>query len=65
MRPWIPSWRSSFARYQVAYSDDFEDVRCRVPDLSRLRATIDYRPKYDLEAIIGDVIAWRRASRTL
>ena len=49
-----------FQSYAEAYSADFEDVRSRVPDLSRLRGTIDFRLRYDLDAIIRDVIAWRR-----
>jgi UDP-glucose 4-epimerase len=46
-----------FQSYTEAYDADFEDVRRRVPDLSRLRATIAYRSKFDLDGIIGDVIA--------
>ena len=47
--------------YAAAYSDDFEDVRRRVPDLSRLRATIDFELRHDLDQIIAEVIAWQRA----
>lgn len=50
-----------FQSYKDAYDDDFEDVRRRVPDLSRLQRTINYDPQYDLPAIISDVIAWKRA----
>jgi UDP-glucose 4-epimerase len=50
-----------FQSYADAYDKDFEDIRHRVPDLSRLRATIAYQPKYDFPAIIRDVIAWKRA----
>jgi UDP-glucose 4-epimerase len=46
-----------FQSYSQAYDDDFEDIRRRVPDLSRLRATIGYRPRYDLAGIIRDVLA--------
>jgi UDP-glucose 4-epimerase len=49
-----------FQSYAEAYSADFEDVRSRVPDLGRLRATIDFRLRYDLQAIIRDVIDSRR-----
>jgi UDP-glucose 4-epimerase len=45
-----------FQTYSQAYDDDFEDVRRRVPDLSRLRAAIDFRPQFDLDATIRDVI---------
>ena len=55
-----PSPRIDFESYASAYSSDFEDIRCRVPDMSRTRQTISVRPKYDLDAIIRDTIAWRR-----
>jgi UDP-glucose 4-epimerase len=55
-----PSLAIQFQSYAEAYSADFEDVRCRVPDLSRLRDTIDFRLRYDLDAIIRDVITWRQ-----
>lgn len=48
-----------FQSYAEAYSADFEDVRSRVPDLSRLRGTINFALRYDLDAIIRDVIASR------
>ncbi len=41
--------------YRQAYDEDFEDIRRRVPDLTRLRSTIDYRPKHTLQSIIRDV----------
>lgn len=49
-----------FQSYAEAYSPDFEDVRSRVPDLTRLCKTIGYAPTYDLERMIADVIASKR-----
>lgn len=49
-----------FKSYAEAYSADFEDVRSRIPDLTRLRETIDYAPRYDLDQIIADVVAAKR-----
>ena len=46
--------------YADAYSNDFEDVRRRVPDLSKLRRTIDFQLQFDLDQIIAEVIAWQR-----
>jgi nucleoside-diphosphate-sugar epimerase len=51
-----------FQSYTDAYDQDFEDIRRRVPDLSRLRAAIGYQPRYDLPAIIRDVIESKRAT---
>jgi UDP-glucose 4-epimerase len=60
-----PSLQITFQSYAEAYGADFEDVRSRVPDLSRLRATIDFRLRYDLDAIVRDVIAWRSGSASV
>jgi UDP-glucose 4-epimerase len=48
-----------FQSYSDAYDDDFEDIRRRVPDLSRLRTAIGFQPKFDLKSIVRDVIAWK------
>jgi UDP-glucose 4-epimerase len=53
----------AFQSYADAYSPDFEDVRSRVPDLTRIRQAIGYAPRYDLARIIDDVIAWKRGRR--
>jgi UDP-glucose 4-epimerase len=49
-----------FMPYNVAYSDDFEDVRRRIPDLTRLQETIDQTPSMSLDDILRDVIGWKR-----
>jgi UDP-glucose 4-epimerase len=56
-----PALRVDFQSYAEAYSSDFEDVRSRVPDLARLQATIDYRPRFSLDDVIREVVAWKRA----
>lgn len=50
-----PEAAIEFQSYRQAYDEDFEDIRRRVPDLSRLRSTISYQPGYTLEMIIRDV----------
>jgi len=55
-----PSLEIEFVSYARAYSEDFEDCRRRVPDLSRLRQAIGYQTRYDLERIIREVVAWKR-----
>jgi UDP-glucose 4-epimerase len=54
-----------FQTYAQAYDADFEDIRHRVPDLTRLESTIGYRPIQDLDAIIRDFVAWRRSGAGL
>ena len=46
-----------FQTYTQAYDKDFEDIRHRVPDLTRLRETISLPPQYDLTSIVRDVVA--------
>ncbi len=55
-----PSLRIEYQSYAAAYCEDFEDVRRRVPDLTRLRQTIDYQPRHDLQSILREVIDWSR-----
>lgn len=42
--------------YAEAYSEGFEDMLRRVPDLSRIHALIGYQPKHSLDDILADVI---------
>ena len=49
-----------FQSYAQAYDQDFEDIRHRVPDLTRLKQTIGFAPRGDLDAIVRDVIDHRR-----
>ncbi len=49
-----------FQSYTEAYSADFEDVRSRVPDLTRLIQSIGYQPQFNLDQMIADVIRWKR-----
>ncbi len=51
-----------FQSYAEAYDEDFEDVRRRVPDLTRLHRTIRHRNRYDLEAVIRAVIEHQTAA---
>jgi len=46
-----------FIPYDVAYRPGFEDMQRRVPDLSRARALIDYRPTRTLDDAITDILA--------
>ena len=58
-----PETPIEFISYAEAYSEDFEDCRHRVPDLTRIRKTIDYHLEYELDDIIREVIAWKRQER--
>jgi UDP-glucose 4-epimerase len=49
-----------FIPYGQAYGDDFEDIRRRVPDLTRLQQTLGYRPSKPLGEILDEIIAAKR-----
>lgn len=55
-----PAVPIEYLSYQRAYGDDFEDVRRRVPDISRLEGTLGWKPSMSLGTILDDIIAWRR-----
>jgi len=46
--------------YDQAYDEGFEDMPRRVPDLSKIHATVGYRPTMSLEQILDQVIAHMR-----
>lgn len=55
-----PSAKIDFVPYRVAYGEDFEDVRRRVPDVSRLERTLGRKPSMSLGEILDDIIRWKR-----
>ena len=48
--------------YTEAYPEGFEDMMRRVPDVTKLERTINFRPKTPLSKIIEDVVADQRAN---
>ncbi|MDR7537707.1 MAG: SDR family NAD(P)-dependent oxidoreductase [Armatimonadota bacterium] len=46
--------------YEEAYGPGFEDIRYRVPDLTKLRAFIGFTPTLGLDEIIDRVVAYTR-----
>ncbi len=44
--------------YEEAYGDGFEDMRRRVPDLSKIRQAIGYKPAHSLNDILKLIIAY-------
>ena len=55
-----PGIAIEFQSYAEAYSENFEDCRRRVPDLTRTGRLLDFRPQFDLDQVIREVIAWKR-----
>jgi UDP-glucose 4-epimerase len=50
-----------FIPYEEAYERGFEDMMRRVPDLTRIRSTIDYHPRVTLSEIIQSVIEYYKS----
>jgi UDP-glucose 4-epimerase len=44
--------------YDEAYEEGFEDMKRRVPDLTKIKNCINYEPKHNLESIIERVIEY-------
>ncbi len=55
-----PQTNIEFQSYSDAYDESFEDIRRRVPDLTRIRDAIGYRPSKDLDSIIDAVAEYQR-----
>ena len=55
-----PAVKIEFLPYREAYGDDFEDVRRRVPDVSRLEKMLGTKPTMPLSAILDDIIRWKK-----
>jgi UDP-glucose 4-epimerase len=46
--------------YRDAYSDGFEDMQRRVPDIRKISSLTGWYPKLDLDNVIDDVIAFEK-----
>lgn len=53
-----------FVPYNEVYGADFEDVRRRVPDLTRLQETLGRKPSLPLGRILDDIILHKRKQRS-
>jgi UDP-glucose 4-epimerase len=47
-----------YIKYDDAYEEGFEDMRRRIPDLSKIKRVIGYEPKYKLKDILDRVIKY-------
>lgn len=50
-----------YVPYDQAYEAGFEDMRRRVPDISKIQALIGFEPEYTLKDIIVDVAEYEKA----
>jgi len=49
--------------YDEAYEEGFEDMRRRVPDISKIQNYIDYQPKVNLDQILEKVIDYHKGNK--
>jgi UDP-glucose 4-epimerase len=49
--------------YEKAYERGFEDLKVRVPDISRLRSVLNFQPRYSLADIIDRIVAWMQGEK--
>ena len=52
----------TFVPHDVAYEPGFDEIRRRVPDISKARGLIGFEPRTPIETIIGNVVAEQRWS---
>lgn len=50
--------RIEYINYEDAYEEGFEDMRQRVPDLTKIKELIDYQPKHDLKNMLNRIIEY-------
>ncbi len=50
-----------YVPYALVHGPDFEDIRYRVPDISKLHRAIGYEPQKRLDDILTEVIAYERS----
>lgn len=47
-----------YLSYEQVYGDQYEDMLRRVPDTTRIRSLLGWRPRHDLDSIIARAIDW-------
>ena len=47
-----------YVKYEDAYEEGFEDMRRRVPDLTKIEKLIGYKPRYSFDDILDKVIEY-------
>ena len=55
-----PQLDIEFENYRSIYPEDFTDIRRALPDLAKLKRTINFQPQFDLDSAIQDVLDWKR-----
>lgn len=48
----------NYIPYEKAYEEGFEDMQKRIPDVNRVKDLIDFKPTYNLDEIIKDIVSF-------
>jgi UDP-glucose 4-epimerase len=56
------SSRIEYISYEEAYGRGFEDMKRRVPDISKIRNLIGWEPEVSLDELLQEVVAYERAA---
>ncbi len=59
--------RIDYIPYKKAYRGravDFEDIRCRIPDISKIKKLLGYRPQYNLIKIVQETINYAKEGKS-
>ncbi|HOI45956.1 MAG TPA: GDP-mannose 4,6-dehydratase [Candidatus Aminicenantes bacterium] len=49
-----------FIPYEEAYGSEFEDIRYRVPDTSKIKSAIGFAPSFDMDQILETIIRYHQ-----
>jgi len=55
------SSKIEYMSYEDAYGEGFEDMKRRVPDISKIRNLIGWQPEVDLDELLQKIVAYERA----
>ncbi len=47
-----------FIPYKKAYGEGFEEISCRIPNISKIQSLIHFVPQYDIDRIIKDTTSY-------
>ena len=50
----------NFVNYKEAFGDNFEDMRRRVPDLSKIKRLTGYEPSFSLDKTLSEIIDYEK-----
>lgn len=53
----------TYIPYDQVYNNGFEDMMARIPDLSKIKKFVGYKPRVELDEILVEIVAHKRAEK--